>query len=248
MSEVDPHWYESFFESGDWIELVTTRDPEGTELEVSFLAERIPAGSRVLDLACGTGRVAIPLARRGYTVAGLDISQRSLDVARRDGPELDLRHGDMRELPWDDASFDAVVNIWTAFGYFPTQAEDERALAEVVRVLEPGGIFVLDTVNQAALLRRFEPRSWSELGSGTVLLERRDYDVLTGRVQAHWSFVDARGRRELSFDHRVYTIAEYGELLARAGLRVVDVFGDFDGVPASVDTWRALIVSQRDAA
>ena len=140
MSGVDPRWYESFFESDDWLEIATTRDPERTELEVRFLADRIPARARVLDLACGTGRVAIPLAGRGYAVSGLDISDRVLQVARHEAPELDLRRGDMRDLPWEGGSFDAVVNILTAFGYFPTQAEDERVLAEVARVLAPGGL------------------------------------------------------------------------------------------------------------
>ena len=248
MSGVDPRWYESFFESDDWLEIATTRDPERTELEVRFLADRIPARARVLDLACGTGRVAIPLAGRGYAVSGLDISDRVLQVARHEAPELDLRRGDMRELPWDSGSFDAVVNIWTAFGYFPTQAEDERVLAEVARVLVPGGLFVIDTVNPAALARLFQPRSWSELENGTLFLERREYDLRTGRVQAHWSFVDDRGRRDLSFDHRVYTIAEYGELFERAGLRVNDVYGGFDGSAASIDLMRAVIVAQREAA
>lgn len=248
MSGVDPRWYESFFESDDWLEIATTRDPERTELEVRFLADRIPARARVLDLACGTGRVAIPLAGRGYAVSGLDISDRVLQVARHEAPELDLRRGDMRDLPWESGSFDAVVNMWTAFGYFPTRAEDERVLAEVARVLAPGGLFVIDTVNPAALARLFQPRSWSELENGTLFLERREYDLRTGRVQAYWSFVDDRGRRDLSFDHRVYTIAEYGELFERAGLRVNDVYGGFDGSAASIDLMRAVIVGQREAA
>ena len=140
---------------------------ERTELEVDFVSSQIRPSGRVLDVPCGTGRVAVPLAERGFTVAGLDISEAVLAVARRDGPGLDFRQGDMRELPWPDESFDAVLNLWTAFGYFETQEEDERVLAEVARVLAPGGVFVLDTVNQAALLRGFRPQAWDELDDGT---------------------------------------------------------------------------------
>ena len=107
---------------------------------------------------------------------------------------------------------------------------------------------MIDKVNPAALARLFQPRSWSELENGTLFLERREIDLRTGRVQAYWSFVDDRGRRDLSFDHRVYTIAEYGELFERAGLRVNDVYGGFDGSAASIDLMRAVIVAQREAA
>ena len=94
-----------------------------------------------------------------------------LAVARAAGPDLDLRQGDMRELPWPDGSFDAVLNLWTAFGYFETQDEDERVLAEVARVLAPGGVFVLDTVNQAALAPRLPAAGVGRARDGTLLLQ-----------------------------------------------------------------------------
>lgn len=248
MSTVDPNWFESFFETDDWIALATTREPERTEAEASFVAGQLPERGRILDLACGTGRIALPLAARGLDVAGIDISRRALEVARAAAPALDLRHGDMRDLPWEDAWFDGVVNVWTAFGYFQSQSDDERVLAEVARVLRPGGVFVLDSVNQAALLRNLQPRSWSELENGTLFLERREVDLLTGRVQAYWSLVDASGRRDHAFDHRLYTIAEYRAMLQRAGLQTLEVYGGFDGSLVGLDSWRAVIVAQRDAA
>ena len=154
----------------------------------------------------------------------------------------------MRELPWDDASFDGVVNVWTAFGYFETQEEDERVVAEVARVLRPGGVFVLDSINQAALLRNFRSESWSELDNGTLFLERRVIDLPSGRVRAYWTFVDESGRREHAFEHRLYTLAEYHAMLERGGLHTTEVYGAFDGSEVTLDTWRAVIVAQRDAA
>jgi 2-polyprenyl-3-methyl-5-hydroxy-6-metoxy-1,4-benzoquinol methylase len=79
MSSVDPRWYESFFETEEWVELATSRDPERTEHEVAFVASHLDPGARVLDLACGTGRISVPLAARGFDVAGLDISHRVLE-------------------------------------------------------------------------------------------------------------------------------------------------------------------------
>ena len=75
IDAVDPHWFETFFEGEDWLLIATSRDPERTQLELEFLTPRLPPGARVLDVPCGTGRIAVPLAERGFTVAGLDISE-----------------------------------------------------------------------------------------------------------------------------------------------------------------------------
>jgi SAM-dependent methyltransferase len=245
VSGVDPRWYESFFEVDEWVLLAKSRDPERTELEVDFVSSQIRPAGRVLDVPCGTGRIAVPLSERGFTVAGLDISEAVLSVARSAGPGLDFRQGDMRELPWGDGSFDAVLNLWTAFGYFETREEDERVLAEVARVLVPGGVFVLDTVNQAALLRGFRPQAWEELADGTVLLQEHNYDLITGRSSATWTFLRGGQRTVLSFDHRLYTTPEYVELLRRAGLEVTAFFGAADGSELTWDTWRQIIVARR---
>jgi SAM-dependent methyltransferase len=242
-----PAWFETFFETDEWLLLATTVDPERTERETAFLAEQLPAGGRVLDLACGTGRIAAPLAELGFEVAGLDISRRALAVAAERAPQLDLRHGDLRELPWPDESFDAVINLWTAFGYFETQGEDERALAEIARVLRPGGIFLIDTVNPVALHRSFRPEGWRELEDGTVMLERREVDLPSGRAHAHWIFLKDGARSELTFDHRLYTAAEYAGLFAQAGLEPVRWFGGFDGSELTVDAWRLIAVARRPA-
>jgi len=242
---VDPRWFESFFDTDEWVQLAVARDPERTGQEVAFVASQLEAGATVLDVACGTGRIAIPLAARGFDVHGLDISERVLEVARRAAPELDLRQGDMRELPWEEGSFDAVLNLWSAFGYFETQADDERVLAEIARVLRPGGVLVLDTINQVALVRGLQHQAWDELEDGTLWLERRTYDLTTGRSQAFWSFLKDGRRRDLAFDHRVYTLAEYRELLRRAGFAEIRFLAGSEEQEASNDSFRVQIVARR---
>jgi SAM-dependent methyltransferase len=150
----------------------------------------------------------------------------------------------MRELPWPDASFDGLINLWTAFGYFETEEENERVMTEFARVLAPGGVLILDTVNQPALLRGFREQTWSEL-EDTVLLARHEYDNITGRSQAFWTFVRDGTRNELSFEHRLYTTPEYVEMMRRSGLEPTAFFGGFDGTELGWDTWRQIIVARR---
>jgi SAM-dependent methyltransferase len=239
-------WFDSFFETDEWLAVALARTPERTEAEVAFLAQHLPAEAHVLDVPCGTGRHSAALAARGFTVAGLDISQRVLDVARAAMPDGDFRHGDMRELPWEDASFDAVLNLWTAFGYFETQDEDERVLAEFARVLRPGGTVVLDTVNQAALIRQFRGKSWDDSIEGLLMLDELEHDLITGRSSARWTFIRDDGSQVVrAFDHRVYTAAEYAAMFRRAGLEPQAWFGDFEGGDLTPDTWRMILVAKR---
>lgn len=244
IDRVDPHWFESFFEGDDWLLVATARDPERTSLEVEFVASQLPGGARVLDVPCGTGRHAVALAERGFLVAGLDISDAVLAVAREAGPSLDLRRGDMRDLPWPDRSFDAVINLWTAFGYFESQDEDERVLAEFARVLAADGTLILDTVNQTAFVRGFQKQTFEEL-DGVLYLQEHDYDILSGRSRARWTFVRDGNRRVLAFDHRLYTTPEYVAMLDRAGFRPESFYGGFDGVELGRDTWRQIIVARK---
>jgi SAM-dependent methyltransferase len=251
LTEVDPRWYEGFF--GEDYLAVAPRDPERTAREVDFVFEHLglEPQARVLDLACGHGRHAVELARRGIHVTGLDLSEPSLAQAREAaaaaGVELELVHGDMRDLPWE-GEFDAVLNLFTAFGYFAEQADDERVLVQVERALRPGGSFLLDVVSLYVLARDFRPRHWEELEDGRTMLHARDYDQLTGRSAVTWTFVDPGGERsELRHSLRIYTLPELGGMLERAGLPIAATWGGFDGEPYGFETRRLIVHARRRA-
>ena len=95
----------------------------------------------MLDLACGWGRIAVPLAQRGYRVTGIDLSETFVTMARESaraaGLDIDFRQGDMREIPFV-GEFDAVIMMWTAFGVLESDEEDEKVLHAVARALRPG--------------------------------------------------------------------------------------------------------------
>jgi len=103
----------------------------------------IPTGALVLDLACGTGNVSIPLARLGARVTGVDIAPNLLDQAREraaaEGLQICFEEGDAEQLPYSDAAFDAVVTMFGAM--FAPQSE--RVVAECARVLKPGGLLAM---------------------------------------------------------------------------------------------------------
>lgn len=99
----------------------------------------LEAGQSVLDLCCGQGTMSAVLSQRGFRVTGLDISASMLAIARRQAPQVDFQEGDAQNLPFHDASFDAVVSNMGIM-HLPDQP---RALAEARRVLRPGGILAI---------------------------------------------------------------------------------------------------------
>jgi demethylmenaquinone methyltransferase/2-methoxy-6-polyprenyl-1,4-benzoquinol methylase len=100
---------------------------------------RVGPGSRALDVATGTGDLAIELRGRGAEVVGLDFAERMLELARGKGPEIEFVQGNALELPYHDASFDAVTVGFGARNF----ADLDRGLREMARVTKPGGRVVI---------------------------------------------------------------------------------------------------------
>jgi SAM-dependent methyltransferase len=206
-----------------------------------------PEGGELLDVPCGFGRHSVPLASAGYRVTGVDRSSVLIDAARRRTagerwPKLVV--GDYRELPLPDASFDAAVNLFSSLGYLGDEA-DTRVLAEICRVLRPGGRLVIETMHRDALVRDWAETSWRLLGEGRLLLERRTFDPAAGVVQSTQTLIDGTGERDSrSWSVRVYAATELLAMLARAGFAESRCYGDLDGAPFTLEG-RLVIVARR---
>ncbi len=104
-------------------------------------AAKVSANTSILDVGCGPGYVSAAAAERGATPIGLDFSQEMVEIARRMFLQIEFREGDAQNLPFANASFDRVVANFSLLHL----AEPERAMAEAVRVLKPGGRFAFTT-------------------------------------------------------------------------------------------------------
>lgn len=254
----DPTWYRTFFER-DYYDvfyapMLTPNGPLGsepTQRQVEFIvrALALEAPARVLDLCCGHGRHSVELARRGYDVVGLDISAHHVELARAAAKDAGVRAefivGDMREPP--PGPFDAVINMFTAFGYLESDDEDALVIERATAALRPGGRFLIDFHNILRTLRHWQSTGVERGPDGALLVDEREYDVLGGRLHSHWTSIAPDGARHESDIHpRAYTPAELRGMFERAGTRVTAAYGDFEGAPLSVDSRRVILVATKD--
>jgi SAM-dependent methyltransferase len=138
--------------AGDFGVIAKTIAGSGGDAFASRLA--IPVGSKVLDVATGTGNVAIPLARAGCIVTGVDIAPNLLVQAREraaaEGLSIAFDEGDAEQLPYEDSSFDVIVTMFGAM-FAP---RPERVAAEAARVLKPGGLLAMANWNPGSFTGR----------------------------------------------------------------------------------------------
>jgi SAM-dependent methyltransferase len=221
-----------------YAEIERGADPAPEALAAARLAGCEP-GADVLDCPCGYGRHSIPLAGAGFHVVGADRSPVLLEEARRRAGEGEWPRwveADHRELPFADASFDCVLNLFTSLGY-RGEAGDRQTLAEFRRVLRPGGALVVETMHRDRLASIFQPRTWDPLPDGGVLLEERRLDQVAGEIETDFTLIDATGAREsITYRIRTYAVTELVRLVEEAGFIAIECYGSPDGKELSIDT------------
>lgn len=229
MTSVAREWVHGFFDAAYVRHLRAQWSDALTRKQVAFVVNvlGLRRGARVLDVPCGFGRHARLLARRGMLVTGVDLSPAMITEARRGGaePRLELRQGDMRRLGYE-SEFDAVVNLYTSFGYFSPR-ENLAVLRGMARALRPGGRILIDHRDRerdATLPGRW----WDRWPDGTLTLQAVQLDRRTGRWSGEWIFISPRGRRSVRpLQHYVYTLQQWRRMFRAAGLRLTAAWSDY---------------------
>lgn len=223
---VPDDWYAVAFGFGEVDEAVPAEVEAEVERALRLLAP--PPGGHLLDLACGPGHHAIELARRGFRVTGVDLSNDMMELAQGqselaeiDEADLDFIRADLRQLDFEDR-FDAVLNLnGGAIGYFETEAENHRTFETMARALRPGGTALMQLPNPRHVEEHLTPRTWSIGHAILELLEHR-WDpaarCLEGaRIPIHLEDYLYR-LQPLPFRLRLYDVDELREILPSVGM------------------------------
>jgi SAM-dependent methyltransferase len=197
--------------------------------DVPFYVEEARAsGGPVVELAVGTGRIAVPIAASGIRVIGVDSSQSMLEIcaerAALAGVELDLRFGDLRDPPVEE-QVPLVICPFRSFLHLRTDADRRRALRSVRRLLAPRGRFVFDVFAPARDDIEDTHGRWLEREHG--IWERADWDEQTRTLTLSVRDANASSTMQLAW----LSADEWRKLLAEEGFSVVACYGWFDRVP-----------------
>jgi len=223
--------------------------PERTGVEVVGIQRllRLAPGARILDLGCGQGRIAIPLAKAGYRVVGLDRSSVLLRHARRAAEEAGVSvtfvEGDARDMTFD-AEFDAVINVGTALGYVADEADDARMLNRAARSLKPGGVLLIEADNRDRKVRMLLPRTWERMGD-VIVRSEASFDPVTGRWHNELCWQEAGREHRAVLDFRVYAPSELRRMVTDAGLAVQALYGGWNDEPLTLDSPRLVLLATR---
>ena len=190
-----------------------------------YVDEARRSGGPVLELAVGTGRIAVPIAASGIPVVGVDLSEGMLEVARERaqeaGAELDLRHGDMRDPPVE-GTFPLVLVPFRSMLHMETDTDRRAVLRAIKRHLAPGGRLIFDVFAPAADDIADTHGRWIEREPG--IWERADWNQQTRTLVLRVRDEHAESEMSLAW----LSMPEWRTLLDEEGLEVEALYGWFD--------------------
>jgi len=250
-------WYETLFEN--YAEKYDKESfTQGTTGECDFLEKELESDKslRILDVGCGTGRHAIELAKRGYDITGIDLSEKQIEKAREKAREQNLEIGfqqqDARDLPFD-GEFDVAIMICE--GGFPLMETDEmnfEILKNVSKALKNDCKFIFTTLNGLfPLYHSVEQYTASHANEGNAVYRSNTFDLMTFRDHNITEFEDDDGnKKQLESNERYYVPSEITWLLKSLGFNNIGIFGAKLGAfsrqdPLTTEDFEMLVVAEK---
>lgn len=247
---MQPEWFETFFQGVAvefWNRAIA---PALTLMEVDFLEKALapPPGASLLDIPCGSGRHSVELARRGYRMTGIDLSDDFLCLARAGAGDaqvqVDFRHGDMRNPNVAADAFDGAFCFGNSFPYLdrPGVTAFFAALSSAIR---PGGRLVIDTGCAAeSILPTLLPQRWHRFDD-IIVMSKATYVPSDSRLDIDYTFIQGGKIETRPSSSYVFTVAELTRVLAEAGFEVVSLAGGFAGERYELGSPRLVLAAQR---
>jgi SAM-dependent methyltransferase len=230
-AEVQPDWYRSAFSAATTVDRPWA-DRTETEIDRVLMMMRPEPGARVLDLACGTGRHSIELARRGFSVLGVDIGADLLEIAvaeaeLEEAADVEFKEADLRQLDFN-AEFDLVLNLNDgAVGYFETEEDNHRTFEVIAAALRPGGGNLVQLPNVLYAEAHLPQKTYIE-GEGMVELIDHRWNKGSRHLEGSTTPIVFGGIVEkpdpIPFRQRLYSVDEMAELYESVGMKLANVF------------------------
>ncbi len=227
------NWFESWFDTPLYEQLYAGRDMAEAEKLAELISQHAPADSypNVLDAGCGRGRHSINLARLGYDVTGVDLSENAIKKARKLSENLPFAHRlrfrihDLRKPV--GRQFNLVVNLFTSFGYLQDDGVNLGILANMCESTSPGGMLVIDYLNAPFVEKNLVPEEQREIEGYTVDITRK---IENGMVVKQMRFTGEDQESQLYSEKvKLYGRDWFEDALKRNGMQIEFACGDYEG-------------------
>ncbi len=219
-------WFKDWFNTRYYHQLYSNRNYEEAENFISklLICLNLNKEQKILDLACGKGRHSIFLNSKGFDVVGVDLSENSIKTAnlqKRNGLEFFVQ--DMRAFNLK-RKFSVVLNLFTSFGYFDNQNDNEKVIARVKEHLEENGLFVIDFLNSEYVKSGLVDAEEKNIGNTTYRITR---EVTAGFVKKHIQVIDGDYNQTFHEQVQLFSKEEIESMLTKQGFTITNVFGNY---------------------
>ena len=225
MHKENKTWFASWFDSPYYHILYKDRDYEEAQLFVDNITNylNLPEDSKILDLACGKGRHSIYMNKLGYNVTGADLSPNSIEEAKQfENDTLHFEVHDMRE-PFEQ-KFDAIVNLFTSFGYFENDADNLLTLKAIQHSLTEYGFAVIDFMNVNRVINNLVPEELKTVDGIDFHIKRYHQE---GYIIKDIDFEDDGEKFHFTERVKALTLQDFQSMMDEAGIYLLDIFGDY---------------------
>lgn len=252
-------WYHNFFHGLPQQAWRAAQTDDQTQLDLELIVETLEfgPGDAVLDIFCGYGRHALPLAQMGAKVTGIDISEEYIralqqEAKTRKWPVEGICGDFMTTAALDnrDAQFDAAYCLGNSFAFFPHD-DMLRFLQRIAQLLRPGGRLLIQSGMVAeVILPDFQERNWVSVGKDITVLVENEYIAAESRIDQQLTYIQMIPGQPIVSEQRmaqyyIYTIAELSRSFVQAGFTIEDLYGTADQQPFMVGDEGVWIVLER---
>lgn len=245
ISERQP-WFKDWFNSHYYYQLYFRHDKTEAATFINNLLQYLNPlqESLMLDIGCGKGRHSVQLASKGFDVTGIDLSERSIAIAKkRENDHLHFYVHDMR-LPFFINYFDYAFNFFTSFGYFDTERENNNAIRTIAQSLKPNGTFVIDYLNVHYAENHLKSKSSLKINDVDYHISRwYDERFFYKKIVVD----DKKSERFVQYHEKVakFSLGDFIDMLSFQQMQVQEVFGDYAFGSYNVNTSPRMILIAR---
>ncbi|HYM19411.1 MAG TPA: class I SAM-dependent methyltransferase [Candidatus Kapabacteria bacterium] len=226
-------WYQDWFADEHYLALYRHRNDAEAAMLLDLVERTVQPkkDARILDLACGAGRHSIAFAKRGYkNITGLDLSPtliaKAKNTAEAEHVAINFIEGDMRSL---SGTYDLILNLFTSFGYFESDTDNDTVIVRIGSSLVNSGYFVLDFFNAAYIKKTLKPHSTKDILTGERIDEFRE--LAGNRVNKKIIITTFDCTKEYHESVRLYTRDDLTAMIEREGMQISVICGSYAGGP-----------------